>query len=48
MKNLKKINRQAQKEIKGSGPFKKCTEHYQCPGGSCCHNICVLDPCPLE
>ncbi|MGU3373783.1 bacteriocin-like protein [Chryseobacterium sp. M5A1_1a] len=48
MKNLKKISRQEQKEIKGSGIIKRCFEHFECPGGSCCHNTCVLYPCPLE
>ncbi|WP_165826515.1 bacteriocin-like protein [Chryseobacterium oncorhynchi] len=46
--NLKKISRQEQKEIKGSGIIKRCFEHFECPGGSCCHNVCVLYPCPLE
>lgn len=46
--NLKKISRQEQKEIKGSGVVKRCFEHFECPGGSCCHNVCVLYPCPLE
>ncbi|MGE8432119.1 MULTISPECIES: bacteriocin-like protein [Chryseobacterium] len=46
--NLKKISRQEQKEIKGSGVIKRCFEHFECPGGSCCHNVCVLYPCPLE
>lgn len=45
--NLKKLNRAQQKEIQGGGPFKRCTEHYQCPGGSCCENTCVLYNCPL-
>ncbi|MGL6128484.1 hypothetical protein SAMN05421786_105117 [Chryseobacterium ureilyticum] len=48
MKNLKKISRQEQKEIKGSGIIKRCTEHYQCPGGACCQNVCVLNPCILD
>ncbi|MBP2615831.1 bacteriocin-like protein [Chryseobacterium jejuense] len=47
MKNLKKISRQAQKEIIG-GIIKRCIEHFECPGGSCCRNTCVLYPCPLE
>ncbi|WP_435384127.1 bacteriocin-like protein [Chryseobacterium tructae] len=48
MKNLKKISRQEQKEIKGSGIIKRCIEHFECPGGSCCRNTCVTRPCPLE
>ncbi|WP_435522181.1 bacteriocin-like protein [Chryseobacterium limigenitum] len=45
MKNLKKLNKAQLKEIQG-GIFKRCTEHYQCPGGSCCQNTCVVYNCP--
>ncbi|MBF6645511.1 hypothetical protein H3Z85_14040 [Chryseobacterium indologenes] len=48
MKNLKKLSREEQKEMKGSGIIRGCTEHFECPGGSCCRNRCVLYPCPLE
>lgn len=46
--NFKRLSRQEQKEIKGNGIIKGCTEHFECPGGSCCRNRCVLYPCPLE
>ncbi|WP_409013987.1 MULTISPECIES: bacteriocin-like protein [unclassified Chryseobacterium] len=45
MKNLKKLNRAEQKAIKGSG-LQRCTENYQCPGGSCCQRVCVVYSCP--
>lgn len=44
-KNLKKLTRREQGTISG-GVLQKCREHYECPGGSCCQNVCVLYNCP--
>ncbi|WP_449384836.1 bacteriocin-like protein [Chryseobacterium piperi] len=44
MKNLKKLNRKEQKEIKGSG-IRRCTNNSQCFGGWCCNNVCVVYAC---
>ncbi|MCJ7935218.1 MAG: hypothetical protein MUW56_16735 [Chryseobacterium sp.] len=48
MKNLKKLSREEQKEIKGSGIIKRCNYSFECPGGACCQNVCVLNPCMLD
>ncbi|WFB67517.1 hypothetical protein [Chryseobacterium sp. WX] len=40
--NLKKLSRESQKEILGSIiRLQKCQYHFECPGGSCCHRLCV-------
>ncbi|WP_157676870.1 bacteriocin-like protein [Chryseobacterium sp. T16E-39] len=44
MKNLKRLNRQEQKEING-GALKRCTSHGQCFGAWCCNGICVPQAC---
>ena len=44
MKNLKKLSREAAKEIKGAGP-KRCTEHSQCIYGMCCKGVCMEYSC---
>lgn len=43
--NLKKLTRKEQGKING-GTLKRCQDHYECPGGSCCQNVCVLYNCP--
>ncbi|MFZ4927562.1 hypothetical protein [Chryseobacterium sp. Mn2064] len=43
--NLKRLNRQEQKAIKGSGPIKKCSSSAQCDPGECCEGgMCLLSP----
>ncbi|WP_165851788.1 bacteriocin-like protein [Chryseobacterium pennipullorum] len=44
MKNLKKLTREATKQIKGGG-LKKCTEHSQCIYGMCCKGVCMEYAC---
>lgn len=44
MKNLKKLDRQEQKAIKGGGLI-RCSDHSQCFGGWCCNGTCVIDAC---
>ncbi|MDR4953663.1 hypothetical protein REB14_15910 [Chryseobacterium sp. ES2] len=45
--NLKKLSRESQKEILGSIiRLQKCQYHFECPGGSCCHRVCVAYACP--
>lgn len=44
MKNLKKLNRNQQKEIKGAGPITKCKNSSQCGFGSAAPAECVLLP----
>ncbi|WP_445343852.1 bacteriocin-like protein [Chryseobacterium rhizosphaerae] len=44
MKNLKKLSREAIKQIKG-GDLKKCTEHSQCIFGMCCKGVCMEHIC---
>ncbi|WP_374461867.1 hypothetical protein [Chryseobacterium taeanense] len=45
MKNLKKLTRNDQKTING-GVLQRCKYHFECPGGSCCQNVCVYYNCP--
>ncbi|RKS97561.1 bacteriocin-like protein [Chryseobacterium defluvii] len=42
--NLKKLSREAQKQING-GAFKQCTSHEQCVIGWCCNYMCVEYAC---
>ncbi|WP_423775437.1 bacteriocin-like protein [Chryseobacterium joostei] len=44
MKNLKKLSREATKQIKGSGP-RRCTENYECIYGACCKGVCMEYAC---
>ncbi|MEJ5051967.1 hypothetical protein WH221_19240 [Chryseobacterium culicis] len=39
MKNLKKLSRQAAKQING-GSIERCSESNPCPVGYCCNGIC--------
>ncbi|BEV03952.1 MULTISPECIES: hypothetical protein [Chryseobacterium] len=43
--NLKKLTRKEQEKINGGG-LQKCHYHFECPGGSCCQNVCVYYNCP--
>jgi hypothetical protein len=43
--NLKKLTRKAARKINGGG-LQKCHYHFECPGGSCCQNVCVYYNCP--
>ncbi|WP_185287407.1 hypothetical protein [Chryseobacterium lactis] len=43
--NIKRLNRTEQKEIKGSGPVKKCSTSVQCDPGQCCEGgMCMYSP----
>ncbi|MBB6329238.1 hypothetical protein HNP24_000188 [Chryseobacterium sediminis] len=45
--NLKRLSRNSQKEISGSIiRLQKCQYPFECPGGSCCHRVCVVYACP--
>ncbi|MCQ9638750.1 hypothetical protein MP478_05050 [Chryseobacterium sp. WG14] len=45
--NFKKLNRQEQKEISGSGIIKKCSESLQCDPFQCCMGgVCLFSPTP--
>lgn len=44
MKNLKKLNREAAKQIKGAGP-QKCSYDAQCIYGACCRGVCMEFAC---
>ncbi|WP_407933709.1 bacteriocin-like protein [Chryseobacterium sp. PTM-20240506] len=47
MKNLKKLNRNQQKEIKGAGPITKCKNSSQCGFGECCSGgMCIASDIP--
>jgi len=44
--NLKKMSRPLLKEIHGGSlGIKKCNDHSECPGGACCQNVCMYNPC---
>ncbi|WP_167369996.1 bacteriocin-like protein [Chryseobacterium ureilyticum] len=43
--NFKKLNREEQKEIKGSLQIKKCRNSTQCDAGECCTGgMCLPSP----
>ncbi|SIT09121.1 hypothetical protein SAMN05421786_105116 [Chryseobacterium ureilyticum] len=44
MKNLKKLSREAAKQIKGAGP-RKCSDDSQCIYGACCRGVCMEFAC---
>ncbi|QIX79826.1 hypothetical protein H3Z85_14050 [Chryseobacterium indologenes] len=45
--NLKKLNRNQQKQISGAERgLQKCTYPFECPGGSCCFRVCISTACP--
>ncbi|WP_223607226.1 hypothetical protein [Chryseobacterium sp. OSA05B] len=48
MKNLKKLTREEQQNINGSGMIKKCQTHSQCGFGECCDSgMCLPSPYPM-
>ncbi|WP_223607228.1 hypothetical protein [Chryseobacterium sp. OSA05B] len=44
MKNLKRLNREQQKQING-GAFQKCNATRPCTIGWCCEGVCRLSAC---
>jgi hypothetical protein len=47
MKNLKKLNREQQKQING-GAITKCSETHPCFIGFCCRGVCMEYACIEE
>lgn len=45
MKNLKKLNREAAKQIKGAGPIRRCNDNSECIYGACCKGVCMEYAC---
>ncbi|WP_410494469.1 bacteriocin-like protein [Chryseobacterium sp. CH1] len=48
MKNLKKLSRQAAKEINGGMKLFRCSETRPCSVGYCCNGECIDHDCMIE
>ncbi|MDN3694221.1 hypothetical protein QWZ06_19025 [Chryseobacterium tructae] len=46
--NLKKLSRQAAKEINGGIGLFRCSEKRPCSVGYCCNGECIDHDCPIE
>ncbi|CAH0232882.1 hypothetical protein MP478_05040 [Chryseobacterium sp. WG14] len=47
MKNLKKLSREAAKQING-GAIRRCSNTVPCTVGWCCDGVCTPIMCPIE